>query len=375
MIIRPIARTDLDALLQIAEESGPGFTSLVADRDLLAAKIDHAITSFRRPVAAPGNESYLFVLEDARTGAIMGTTGIEARVGLSRPLYHYHCSPAPGPCPDHGRIGSVNALTLCNHYTGCTEICTLFLRPHYRRMHAGKLLSRVRFLFMAQHPERFAPTVIAEMRGVSSAQGQSPFWDWFREHLIDLDFATVTSHVGAGHTALIAERLPRHPLFCRLLSDGARSVIGRVHPRTEPALALLQAEGFRYRGYVDPFDGGPTVEAQLSSIRSVTDSTPCRVVIVEAASGRQRRQTPDAPLLLANTSIRDFRATVSNQAIYRPDENCLLVPASLSLALGLRAGGTARFTELTATASAPSGTANHATSPVHNRWLKEPQYA
>lgn len=81
MFIRPIAVTDLDTLYQIAVESGPGFTSLMPDRDALARKIEHSIASFERDVTQPGDEHYLFVLEDETTGEIMGTTGIEAAAG------------------------------------------------------------------------------------------------------------------------------------------------------------------------------------------------------------------------------------------------------------------------------------------------------
>lgn len=375
MIIRPIAQSDLDALQQIALESGPGFTSLVNDRDLLAAKIDRSMTSFQRQPPEPGDESYLFVLEDPRTGEIMGTTGIEATVGLTRPLYHYHRSQMVHHSPELGLFRRVDVINLCNHYTGCAEICTLFLRPQYRRQYAGKLLSRARFLFMAQHPERFASTVIAEMRGISSDQGQSPFWNWLREHFIDLDFATVTSLVGAGNNGFIAELMPRHPLYCHLLSDGARSAIGSVHPHTEPALRLLQAEGFRHQGYVDPFDAGPTVEAELHSIRTVADSVSCRVEVAEEPFSRRGHQPSAIPVLLANTSILDFRATVTDSTFYRPDDNCLLVPASLAIPLGLRSGGTARFTELTFTAGAQSDAGNRTTDSGHNTRAKEPQYA
>lgn len=387
MIIRPIAYADLDALHQIAGESGPGFTSLAADRDVLAAKIERSVTSFQRPVASPGEESYLFVLEDPRTGDIMGTTGIQARVGLIRPLYHYHCSQVVHHSPGPGLPEKVDVLDLCNHYSGCSEICTLFLRPQYHRPNAGKLLSRVRFLFMAQHPERFASTVIAEMRGISSEQGQSPFWNWFREHIVDLDFDTVTGLVGAGGNAFIAELMPGHPLYSQRLSEDARSVIGRVHPQTEPALALLNKEGFCYRGYVDPFDAGPTVEAELQSIRTVADSVSCRVEVAETLAARNGQDSPPHSLLLANTSIRDFRATVTSHTTYRPADNTLLVPASLAVTLGLRTGGSARFTELTSTASARPGTASKSANKIasksaspsandsQNRPAKEPQYA
>lgn len=52
--------------------------------------------------------------------------------------------------------------------------------------------------------------------------------------------------------------MPKHPIYTHFLSDEAQSVIGQVHPQTAPARAVLEKEGFRYRNYVDIFDGGPT---------------------------------------------------------------------------------------------------------------------
>ncbi len=49
-------------------------------------------------------------------------------------------------------------------------------------------------------------------------------------------------------------------------------MIGRVHPNTEPALAMLKAEGFSYQGYVDIFDAGPAIEAETDKIRAIAES-------------------------------------------------------------------------------------------------------
>ena len=35
-----------------------------------------------------------------------------------------------------------------------------------------------------------------------------------------------------------------------------------------PALRMLEREGFLWRGYIDPFDAGPTVEARREAIGS-----------------------------------------------------------------------------------------------------------
>lgn len=350
MIIRPIAHKDLPALQAIAVESGPGFTSLVDDRTFLVDKIQHSIDSFARGVDQPGDEGYLFVLEDPDTGEVIGTTGIEASVGLESPLYHYHKSQVVHHSRELGLFKRVDVLNMCNHYTGCSEICTLFLRPQFRRPNAGKLLSKVRFLFMAQNPRRFASTVIAEMRGVSSDEGISPFWDWLRANFIDLDFSTVTQLVGAGNNGFIAELMPKYPLYAHLLSEEAQSVIGEVHDKTRPALRMLEAEGFRHKGYVDLFDAGPTVEAELEQIRSITDSIECRVQVIEEGTSAFKPKVKAAgqALMVANTEVECFRATVTDQATYLPQHNLLQLPSALADSLGLRDGASARFIQMAA---------------------------
>ncbi|MDO6442698.1 arginine N-succinyltransferase [Marinobacter sp. 2_MG-2023] len=345
MVIRPITDTDLDTLAQIAKESGPGFTSLMPDRDALARKIAHSMASFERRVTSPGDEHYLFVLEDESTGDILGTSGIEANAGHTRPLYHFRRNTVTHHSRDLGLRRSVETLTRCNHYTGYSEICSLYLRPELRRAHAGKLLSRVRFLFMAQHPERFSDKVIAEMRGVSNGAGQSPFWNWLKAHFVDLEFGRATHLVGSGYTEFIDELMPSHPLYTCLMSKEARAVLSQVHENTRPALKILEAEGFQHKGLIDLFDAGPTVECALADIASVRSSSACPIIISETGkrtgNGHEHnRYQPDEPILIANTGTADFRATVSSEVSAQPDK--LTVPLALAEKLHLRNGNFAR---------------------------------
>jgi len=349
MIIRPIQHKDLQALHEIARESGPGFTSLVDDRDYLKKKVRHAIDSFQRELHQPGNEHYLFVLEDETTGDIMGTTGIEASAGYDRPLCHFRREAEPA-----SRSGS-DRLTRCTHYTGCTEICSLYLRPRYRRANAGKLLSKVRFLFMAQNPHRFSATIIAEMRGVSDASGQSPFWNWLKTRSGHLDFATVTRLAGTATPEMLDALLPAEPLSTATMPTEAIRAIGQVHEQTRPALKMLEAEGFRHRGFVDLFDAGPTVEAKLNEITSSRHSTRCRVQIIDDSMPAITRNHPgnrDNVMLIANTAVSDFRATVTTAAAWLPHHNLLSVPESLARQLGLSDGGMTCFLPLATTGKA-----------------------
>lgn len=338
LIIRPIRQDDYAQLFQMAEESGHGFTTLPVNDELLRNKISRSETSFARDVQGPGDEGYLFVLEDTETGAVLGCSGIEAAVGRDDAFYHYHLGKVVHSSQTLNVYNTVDILTLCNDYTGMTEICTLFLRPDYRQGNNGRLLSKCRFLFIAQHKARFADTVLAEMRGVSDENGTSPFWQWLEEHFFSVDFPTADYLTGIGQKVFIAELMPKIPIYVNLLSKEAQAVIGKVHDKTRPALQLLKSEGFCNRGYVDIFDAGPTVDCHVDNIKSVRNSQVLKVKIGE----------PEGKLydhLICNDGLIDFRASLIPLAVTCASEEVVLT-AEAAKHLKVEEGDEVRVTKL-----------------------------
>lgn len=336
-IIRPIRSSDYDALYAVAEESGIGFTSLPVNEELLTRKINKSLEAFTREVKAPGGESYLFVMEDSTTGEVVGTTGIEAAVGTEDAFYHYHLSKVVHASRELNIHNTVEILTFCNDYTGVSEICTLFLRETARGGLNGRFLSKVRFLFMEEHRERFAEIVIAEMRGVSDEQGRSPFWEWLEDHFFSMDFPTADYLTGIGNKVFIAELMPKYPIYVNLLSQEAQDVIGKVHKKTEPALRLLQEEGFSCRGYVDIFDGGPTVEARLSHINTAQRSRRATVHIDDQSAAQQGELS-----YIINTQIEAFRAVVADVS-YDEHNDIAVISHKAAALLNVGEGDIIRF--------------------------------
>ena len=335
-VIRPIRQSDYSALHDIAVESGIGFTSLPVNEELLNRKIAGAEKSFAEKVDKPGTQSYLFVMEDTETGQVVGTSGIEATVGLEDAFYHYHLGTVVHASRELKVHNTVDILTLCNDYTGVSEICTLFLRENAREGNNGRLLSKFRFLFMMEHQERFAETIIAEMRGVSDEKGASPFWRWLEEHFFSMDFPTADYLTGIGNKVFIAELMPRYPIYVNLLSDEAQAVIGKVHEKTKPALQLLEQEGFSCRGYVDIFDAGPTVEANLQHIRTAQVSRKLAVKIddSQAQVGSQH--------FVINTLVEDFRA-VATELVVDEDNQLALISSEAARVLNVSENDMIRF--------------------------------
>ncbi len=70
----------------------------------------------------------------------------------------------------------------------------------------------------------------------------------------------------------IAELMPAYPIYISLLPEAARGVIGQCIPIPPRRGAILEKEGFSWRGSVDIFDAGPVLEADTDQIRAVRDS-------------------------------------------------------------------------------------------------------
>ena len=149
----------------------------------------------------------------------------------------------------------------------------------------GPLLAKSRLLFIAEFADRFAPKVIAELRGKLDADGRSPFWEGLGRHFFAMEYSTADYLTGIGQKSFVAELMPRYPVYANLLPDSARAVIGEVHDDTRAARTMLEQEGFRYEGYVDIFDAGPTVECFRDDIRAIRQKRGA----AGAASGKRIR--------------------------------------------------------------------------------------
>jgi arginine N-succinyltransferase len=278
--VRPIARDDLPAVLALSERTGHGLTTLPADRDRLASRIDRSIASFAG-TASRAEACYVFVLVDSTANRVVGISAIEAAVGLSEPWYNYHVGTLVHASRALSVYTAVPTLFLENDHTGHTELCSLFLDQGYRHAKNGPLLAKSRLLFIAEFADRFAPKVIAELRGKLDADGRSPFWEGLGRHFFSMEYSTADYLTGIGQKSFVAELMPRHPVYVNLLPEAARAVIGEVHADTRAARAMLEQEGFRYEGYVDIFDAGPTVECFRDNIYAVRASRSIPVEIGE----------------------------------------------------------------------------------------------
>lgn len=335
MIIRYITPQDLDDLYLLAKKAGFGLTSLQPNMEKLAARIKRACDTVAG-TAEKADQVYLFVLEDTDLQKMVGICGIEVALGLKEPWYNFHVGTQVHASEPLNVYKALPTLYLSNDHTNCSELCTLFLDPDYRLNKNGKFLSKVRFLFLSAFREYFEDTIVAEMRGYSDENGQSPFWDAVGHKFFDIEFTKADYLSGVGKKAFIAELMPRHPLYVDMLPDAAKEVIGIVHPNTQPAYKLLLEEGLRYKGYVDIFDGGATLQADIENLRAIKDSLPVQIE-VEAA---ENIMLGNEPYIVANDDYSDYRAIL----VYsQPHQNRLLITAEQAAQLKLERGAQARI--------------------------------
>jgi arginine N-succinyltransferase len=266
--IRAARPGDLRALYDLSKLTGGGFTNLPADRATLEKKLERSEAGFSRRGETPGDDLYLFVLENAET---RGTCQIFGAVGTDRPFYSYLISTLTQKSEALGRIFRNQTLNLTTDLEGSSEVGGLFLHPHERAGGLGMLLARSRYLFIKQHRPRFGEVVLAELRGVMDQAGHSPFWDAIGGRFFGMTFPEADDFNAVHGTQFIADLFPKAPIYVAMLPDSARAVIGQPHPTGRAALRMLQAEGFAGDDYVDIFDGGPTVTCRTDQIRTVRE--------------------------------------------------------------------------------------------------------
>lgn len=291
--------------------------------------------------AVSRSDLFMFVLEDVESKGILGTSQIIARMGgPGRPNVSLRLS-RKEMFSRSLQIGATHMVARLHlDESGPTEIGGLILQPSYRG-HKGKLgrfLSLVRFHFMGLYPELFSERVIAEMMAPITSEGRNTLWEYLGRRFINLSYIEADGFCQYSKEFITA-LMPREDIYLSLLPPEARAVIAQVGPETLPARKMLEKLGFAYKDLIDPFDGGPTLEASTKGISIVRNTR--RMSIGEPV---------DAAELLPNAIVStldaegDFRAM---QCQYEIDaQQRLRLPLAVLEQLEIAIGETVGFTPL-----------------------------
>lgn len=268
--VRVARPDDIEGFLRLAQVGGDGLTNLPPDRAKLENKLQASAEAINSAEARSEGVAILLMVE--HQGRIVGTSCIFPRVGMEWPFYSYRLTRQAAVSTAVGRRQSQILLNLVNDFDGECEVGGLFVDPECRGMALGQLAARARYLFIAAHREWFGQKVIAELRGFQDERGRSPVWDAIGRHFYDMDFSEADRTGALSGNQFIADLGPRYPLYLSLLPEAAKDALDKPHNDGRPALRMLLDEGFRSGEYVDIFDGGPTLTADIDAVRTIRNS-------------------------------------------------------------------------------------------------------
>lgn len=272
------------------------FINLPPDERLIADKIAHSHKAFSKAAGNPADtdakpkkrrstsggvsamdedsDLFMFALEDTEQGGVIGTSQIRAHQGGPQdPNWSLRLSEKKFHSQGLGQGTTHTTFQLHGDESGPSEIGGLILQPSHRghKARPGRFLSFVRFHFMGLYPELFADRVIAEMMAPVSPEGDNTFWDAFGRRFIPVKYAEADRFC-QHNRKFISDLLPKDEIYLSLFPLEVQNSVAVVSRETVPARRLLESLGFRYRGFVDPFDAGPHLDAPTQSISLVRDT-------------------------------------------------------------------------------------------------------
>ncbi len=319
VLIRPVHENDLKSIVEIAMEVGFGFTSLPNNPDIIAKRVLHSVASFKQAKNDLDSRVFFFVMEDLDSKEVVGTCAIDVPAGESPPFYNYKLTNLTQKSDSLHIHKQHKILELVNDYQNTTEFGTFFIKKSFRGRGKGSLLSRSRCLFIAEFPDFFTERVIAEMRGFLDDKGNSPFWEAIGRHFFEMDFAKADYLRTVQGEQFITDLMPKYPIYVDLLSKAAQEVIGKTHLEALSALHLLEKEGFKHRGYVDIFQGGPLIEAEKSELKTVQTSQKAKVHQINKFNNVKKDRNKDNLWMISNTRL-DFKVTSGYLEVIEKDK-------------------------------------------------------
>lgn len=324
--LRAARLSDLEALYEMAKLTGGGFTNLPADREAIEAKLVRSETAFTRYDDDLGDDQFVLALENTETGAVRGTCQLMTQVGQQWPFYSYRLNTLTQYSKELDRTVRAELLSLVTDLEGSSEVGGLFLHPNERAGGLGLLLARSRYLFIAMHRSRFAPRILAELRGVIDDRGGSPFWDGVAGRFFGMSFQEADYFNAINGNQFIADLMPKHPVYVAMLDEEARKVIALPHPTGRAAMRMLEKEGFAHEGYVDIFDGGPTMTARTDQVKSIREAVPATIVYADLDIGERA--------LIATGELASFRSCYGMREMRGDGEMAIDARAAKLLGVG-----------------------------------------
>jgi arginine N-succinyltransferase len=329
-VLRDVQKSDLKELCRLARVLDT--VNLPNDEELLGHLVEAATRSFSGKERDPNEQLFLFVLEDQRSGTLVGTSQVIAQHGTREAPHVFldlfereHYSSMLDRHFKH------RVMQIGYNYEGWTEIGGLVVHPEFRgQAKPGKQLSFVRFLYMAMHRRRFRDRVLAELLPPLLPDGRSVLWESFGARFTGLTYQEADK-LSRRSKEFIKELFPQGEIYVELLPPQVQKVLGKVGPETEGVRKMLLAIGFSEDHRIDPFDGGPHFSAPTSDIRLVREYRRAKVMAEDLGRDWEERLVAVEPA----TGKQKFRAI---RTPCRIDDDKAFLPAKAKEALGIGTG-------------------------------------
>ena len=340
-VIRPAILDDLPTLLKLAKMVH--FINLPADKDLLAAKVSRSRRSFAGDVDDIREREFMFVLEDSESSEVVGTCTILCCVSWEGRPHIYLRTGRRSFYSEDLQLGQTHVtLELGTDTSGPSEVGGLILAPGFRGRpeRLGSLLSLIRFHFIGLHRDQFAERILAEMMGPLTPDSGTLLWEYLGRRFINLSYKEADLFSSRSKEFLLS-LWPKGEIYASLLPPEARALIGKVGDETEPAKRMLEKQGFKHHGHVDPFDGGPYLDVRIDDVPLVKATASLRAVAGIPAAGEG---------FVSHKGRAGFRATRSACSV---DGGRLVLPVETLEAIGAHADAIVGYTPLPESKSKP----------------------
>ncbi len=278
--------------------------NLPNERDHIRRLLEHSEKSFRGEVPER-KRKFVFLLCDRTTGEALGTSTIVSQLGRRDAPYIYL-----DVIDEEKYSGALDrhfhhtVLRIGFSFDGPTELGGLVVSPAHRSSpeRFGRLISYVRFVYIAEHRALFREQLLAELLPPLEPDGTSHLWEALGRRFTGMSYAEADL-LSSTNKSFIRDLFPSGNVYASLLSPEARSVIGKVGAQTKGVEKMLRRVGFRYAKRIDPFDGGPHFIAPLEEISLIQETRRLPLKVGEPAAGTTRalvaRSTAHAPFFRA----------------------------------------------------------------------------
>ena len=318
-LIRDVQKSDLPSLKRLAGELDT--VNLPNDEKELTSIVEKSARSFDGRIRDPFEREYLFVMEEPRSGKVIGSSLIIAQHG-TRDAPHiffdvYEKEHYSHSVDKHFRH---RVLSIGYNFDGPTEIGGLVVDPAFRGQEKpGKQLSYVRFLFIAMHRPRFRDRILVELLPRLEEDGRSPLWEALGRKFTGLSYQEA-DRLSRENKEFIQQLFPPGEIYATIFTQKIQDAIGEVGPQTAGAKDMLTSIGFRYDERIDPFDGGPHFSAPTELVEPIRQFRRARLGAERLAGARDGDEVEDRLVSVERQQGRNRFRAVRTQCLFRDNE-------------------------------------------------------